>query len=78
MYLDLLICFTKDHLTTPHTDTFSVCTLHFTSAHPDHSKSFIIFSQTLSIKRIRSRKKDFEKNLDNIKSWLHKKVILNI
>ena len=43
--------------------------LHYTSAHPDHTKRFIIFSQALRVSRICSNKTDFERHLDDIESW---------
>ena len=39
--------------------------LHFLSVHPDHSKHFIVFSQTLSVSGICSHEKDSEKHLEN-------------
>ena len=43
--------------------------LHYTSAHPDHTKSSIVLSQTLSVSRTCYTKTDFERHLDDMKSW---------
>ena len=43
--------------------------LHYTSAHPDHTKRSIVFSQALRVSRIRCNKTDFERHLDDMKSW---------
>ena len=43
--------------------------LHYTSAHPDHTKSFILSRQALRFSRICSNKTDFERRLNEIKSW---------
>ena len=42
--------------------------LHFTSAHPDHTKRSSVFSQVLRIRRICSNKTDFKRHLDEMKS----------
>ena len=36
--------------------------LHFSSAHPNHTKHSVVFNQTLSISRLCSNKSDFERN----------------
>ena len=38
-------------------------------AHPDHTKRSIVFSQALRVSRICSNKTDFERHLDDMKSW---------
>ena len=43
--------------------------LHCTSAHPDHTKRSVAFSQALRISRICSNKTDFERHLDHVESW---------
>ena len=43
--------------------------LHYTSAHLDHTKRSIVFSQVLRVSRICSNKTDFERHLDNMESW---------
>ena len=43
--------------------------LHYTSAHPAHTKRSIIYSQALRMSRICSYKTDFEKHLVDMKSW---------
>ena len=43
--------------------------LHYTSAHPDHTKRSIVFSQALRVSRICYDKTDFERHLDDMKSW---------
>ena len=43
--------------------------LHYTSAHPAHTKLSIIYSQVLRMSRICSYKTDFEKHLVDMKSW---------
>ena len=44
--------------------------LHYTPAHPDHTKRSIVFSQALRVSRICSNKTDFERHLNNMESWL--------
>ena len=44
--------------------------LHYTSAYPDHTKCSIVFSQALRVNRTSFNKTDFERHLDDIKSWL--------
>ena len=43
--------------------------LHYKSAHPDHTKRSIVFSQALRVRRICSNKTDFERHLDDMESW---------
>ena len=43
--------------------------LLYTSAHPDHTKRSIVFSQALRVSRIYYKKIDFEGHLYNMKSW---------
>ena len=43
--------------------------LHCTSAHPDHTKRSIAFSQALRVSRICSDKTDFERHLHDMESW---------
>ena len=43
--------------------------LHYTSSHPDHTKRSIVFSQALRFSRICSKKSDFLKHLEKMKSW---------
>ena len=43
--------------------------LHYESSHPPHVKRSIVYSQGLRIKRICSRKEDFEKYLQDLSSW---------
>ena len=42
--------------------------LHYTSSHPDHTKSFIIYSQAQKISRICCKNSDFLKHLESMKS----------
>ena len=42
--------------------------LHCTSAHPDHTKRSIAFSQALRVSRICSDKTDFERHLHDMES----------
>ena len=42
--------------------------LHYTSAHPNHTKRSIVYSQSLKLSRICSYKNDFEKHLEEMKS----------
>ena len=46
--------------------------LHFSSAHPNHTKRFIVFSQTLCMDRLCSNESDFEQNKENMRSWFVK------
>ena len=43
--------------------------LHYTLAHPNHTKQSIVYNQTLRLSRICFYKNDFEKHLEEIKSW---------
>ena len=43
--------------------------LQYTSSHPDHTKHSIVFIQALRVCRIRSKKSDFVKPLEKMKSW---------
>ena len=43
--------------------------LHWTSAHPNHTKRSIVYSQALRLSRIYSYKNDFDKHLEEMKSW---------
>ena len=44
--------------------------LHFESCHPSHTKSTIIFSQALRMRRICSKKSDLVANARKLKDWL--------
>ena len=46
--------------------------LHFSSAHPNHTKRSVVFSKTLRISRLCSNESDFEWNKDKMRSWLVK------
>ena len=66
-FLDLDISLSGNKLTTDlHTDKHQY--LHYTSAHPAHTKLSIIYSQALRMSRTCSYKTDFEKHLVDIKS----------
>ena len=43
--------------------------LHFESCHPSHTKSSIIFSQALRMRRICSKKSDLVANVGKLKGW---------
>ena len=43
--------------------------MHYTSAHPAHTKRSIIYSQALRVSRVCSYKTDFEKHLVDLKLW---------
>ena len=43
--------------------------LHYKFAHPDHKKRSIVFSQALRVRRTCYNKTDFERHLDDMKSW---------
>ena len=43
--------------------------LHDISAHPDHTKRSIVLSQALRVSRTCFNKTDFERHLEDIKSW---------
>ena len=43
--------------------------LHYTLADPNHTKRSIVYSQTLRLSRICSYQNDFEKHLEDMKSW---------
>ena len=75
-FLDLDVSLSGNKLTTDlHTkSTDKHQYLHYTSAHPAHTKRFIIYSQTLRMSRICSYKTDFEKHLVDMKSWFQARV----
>ena len=68
-FLDLNVSLSGNKLTTDHhtksTDKHQY--LHYTSAHPAHTKRFIIYSQALWMSTICSYKTDFEKYLVDVK-----------
>ena len=70
-FLDLQVSLSRRQLTTDllikSTDKHQY--FHYTYAHPDHTKRSIVFSQTLRVSRICSNKTDFERHLDDLKSW---------
>ena len=43
--------------------------LHYTSSHPEHTKRYVVYSQTLRLSRIFSEEKDIEKHICETKSW---------
>ena len=47
--------------------------LHYLSAHPNHTKRSVIFSQTLHISRLCSYEKNFIKHKANMRSWFLKR-----
>ena len=70
-FLNLKVSFSGGQLTTDlhikSTDKHQC--LHYTSSHPDHTKSSIVFRHALRVSRICSNKTDFERHLDDLKSW---------
>ena len=48
--------------------------LHYETSHPAHVKRSIVYTQGLRIKRICSRKEDFEKHLQDLSSWLRNRA----
>ena len=67
LFLDLKVLLSGSQLTTDQhimsTDKHQY--LHYTSAHPDHTKRSIVFSQALRVSRTCYNKTDFERHLDN-------------
>ena len=47
--------------------------LHYLSAHPNHTKRSVVFSQTLRIGRLCSYEENFIKHKANMKSWFFKR-----
>ena len=70
-FLDLKVSLSGGQLTTDlhikSTDKHQY--LLYTSAHLDHTKLFIVFSQALRISRILSNEKKIKRNLGDMKSW---------
>ena len=70
-FLDLKVSFCDGELTTDlhvePTDRHQY--LHYTSVHPNHTKQSMIYSQERRLSRICSYKNDFEKHLEEMKSW---------
>ena len=50
--------------------------LHFESCHPSHTKSSIIFSQALRMRRICSKKNDLVANIGKLKEWFKERGYL--
>ena len=46
---------------------------HFLSAHPNHTKRSVVFSQTLRISRLCSNESDLEQNKEKMRSWFVKR-----
>ena len=71
-FLDLKVSLSGGQLTTDlhikSTDKHQY--LHYTSAHPDHTKRSIDFSQALRVSRICYNKTYFGRHWDDMKSWL--------
>ena len=67
-FLDLKVSLSGRQLTTDlhikSTDKHQY--LHYTSAHPDHTKRSIVFSQALRVSRIFSNEIDSERNLNDM------------
>ena len=47
--------------------------LHFSSAHPNHTKRSLVFSQTLHMSKLCSNESDFERNKEKMRSWFVKR-----
>ena len=47
--------------------------LHFSSAHVNHTKRSLVFSQTLCMSRLCSNESDFERNKEKMRSWFVKR-----
>ena len=47
--------------------------IHYLSAHPNHTKPFVVFSQTLRIGRLCSYEENLIKHKANMKSWFLKR-----
>ena len=47
--------------------------LHFSSAHQNHTKRSVVFSQTLHISRLCSNESEFERNKEKMRSWFVKR-----
>ena len=47
--------------------------LHLPSAHPNHTKCSVVFSQTLRMSRLCSNESDFEQKKEKMRSWLVKR-----
>ena len=71
IFLDLRVKSDNNHLMTTlyvkPTDKHQY--LHYSSAHPDHTKRSIVFSQTLRISRLCSREEDFNDLRNQMKPW---------
>ena len=48
--------------------------LHYSSSHPNHSKRSIVFSQTLTMKRICPEEEDLKTYIGEMKSWFQKRA----
>ena len=47
--------------------------LYYKSSHIEHTKQSIIYSQTLTIKRVCSQENDFKEHFSKLKSWFLKR-----
>ena len=70
-FLDLKVSFCDGELTTDlHVEPTDIHQyLHYTSVHPNHTKQSMVYSQERRLSRICSYKNDFEKHLEEMKSW---------
>ena len=50
--------------------------LHYSSAHPYHTKKSVVLGQTLWVSRLCSSKKDFENHKEGMKPWFKEREYL--
>ena len=48
--------------------------LHYKSSHPEHTKRSIIYSQTLTAKRVCSQESDFKEHSSKLKLWFLERI----
>ena len=78
-FLDLKVGIKNGNITTDLyvKDTDRHQYLHYTSAHPYHTKKSVVFGQALCLGRLCTLEKDFERHMAEMKQWFPKRDYLH-